>query len=147
FASAWVYPVIDDTIEIEIPESDVRVDTYRSSGAGGQRVNPTDSAVRLTHIPTGIAVACQAGRSQHQHRATRRNILRGRIDEEDGRRRGEAARATGATATDTGWRYQIRTCVPQPSQLVKDLQTGVESTNPAPVLGGDNDAIVGASLA
>src|SRR5690606_29581482 len=124
FASAWVYPVIDDTIEIEIPESEVRVDTYRSSGAGGQHVNTTDSAVRLTHIPTGIAVACQAGRSQHQNRAKAWDMLRARLYEEELKKREEAASATEASKTDIGWGHQIRSYVLQPYQLVKDLRTG-----------------------
>jgi peptide chain release factor 2 len=147
FSSIWVYPVIDDTIEIEIPESEVRIDTYRSSGAGGQHVNTTDSAVRITHIPTGIAVACQAGRSQHQNRAKAWEMLRSRLYEEELKKREAAANATEATKTDIGWGHQIRSYVLQPYQLVKDLRTGFESTNPSSVLDGDLDEFMEASLA
>ena len=147
FASVWVYPVIDDTIEIAIPESEVRIDTYRSSGAGGQHVNTTDSAVRITHIPTGIAVACQAGRSQHQNRAKAWEMLRSRLYEEELKRREAAASASEAAKTDIGWGHQIRSYVLQPYQLVKDLRTGVESTSPSDVLDGDIDEFMEASLA
>ncbi|OJU06701.1 MAG: peptide chain release factor 2 [Rhizobiales bacterium 65-79] len=147
FASVWVYPVVDDTIEIDIPESDVRIDTYRSSGAGGQHVNTTDSAVRITHIPTGIAVACQAERSQHKNRATAWEMLRSRLYEEELKRREEAANATEASKTDIGWGHQIRSYVLQPYQLVKDLRTGTESTSPSDVLDGDLDGFMKASLA
>jgi peptide chain release factor 2 len=147
FASAWVYPVIDDTIEIDIPESEVRIDTYRSSGAGGQHVNTTDSAVRITHLPTGIAVACQAGRSQHQNRAKAWEMLRSRLYEEELKKREEAASETEASKTDIGWGHQIRSYVLQPYQLVKDLRTGVESTNPQEVLDGALDDFMEAALA
>ncbi len=147
FASVWVYPVVDDTIEIDIPESDVRIDTYRSSGAGGQHVNTTDSAVRITHIPTGIAVACQAERSQHKNRATAWEMLRSRLYEEELKKREEAASATEASKTDIGWGHQIRSYVLQPYQLVKDLRTGMESTSPSDVLDGDLDEFMKASLA
>ncbi|MCO5065793.1 MAG: peptide chain release factor 2 [Rhizobiaceae bacterium] len=147
FSSAWVYPVIDDTIEIDIPESDVRIDTYRSSGAGGQHVNTTDSAVRITHIPTGIAVACQAGRSQHQNRAKAWEMLRSRLYEVELEKREAAASAEQASKTDIGWGHQIRSYVLQPYQLVKDLRTGVESTSPSDVLDGDLDPFMEASLA
>ena len=147
FASAWVYPVIDDTIEIDIPESDVRIDTYRSSGAGGQHVNTTDSAVRITHIPTGIAVACQAERSQHKNRAKAWEMLRSRLYEEELKRREEAASETESSKSDIGWGHQIRSYVLQPYQLVKDLRTGVENTNPQGVLDGDLDEFMEASLA
>ncbi len=147
FSSIWVYPVIDDTIEIDIPESEVRIDTYRSSGAGGQHVNTTDSAVRITHIPTGIAVACQAGRSQHQNRAKAWEMLRSRLYEEELKKREAAANATEATKTDIGWGHQIRSYVLQPYQLVKDLRTGFESTSPSDVLDGDIDEFMEASLA
>jgi peptide chain release factor 2 len=147
FASVWVYPVVDDSIEIDIPESDVRIDTYRSSGAGGQHVNTTDSAVRITHIPTGIAVACQAERSQHKNRATAWDMLRSRLYEEELKRREEAANATEASKTDIGWGHQIRSYVLQPYQLVKDLRTGVENTSPSGVLDGDLDEFMKASLA
>ncbi len=146
FASVWVYPVIDDTIDIAIPESDVRIDTYRSSGAGGQHVNTTDSAVRITHIPTGIAVACQAERSQHKNRAKAWDMLRSRLYEEELKKREAEANATEAAKTDIGWGHQIRSYVLQPYQLVKDLRTGVESTSPSDVLDGDLDDFMEASL-
>jgi peptide chain release factor 2 len=147
FASAWVYPVIDDSIEIQVSESDVRIDTYRSSGAGGQHVNTTDSAVRITHLATGIAVACQMGRSQHQNRAKAWEMLRARLYEEELKKREEAASATEASKTNIGWGHQIRSYVLQPYQLVKDLRTGVESTNPSAVLDGELDEFMEASLA
>ncbi|PSJ60143.1 peptide chain release factor 2 [Kumtagia ephedrae] len=146
FSSVWVYPVIDDTIEIDIPESDVRIDTYRSSGAGGQHVNTTDSAVRITHIPTGIAVACQAERSQHKNRAKAWEMLRSRLYEEELKKREAEASATEAAKTDIGWGHQIRSYVLQPYQLVKDLRTGMESTSPSDVLDGDLDDFMEASL-
>jgi peptide chain release factor 2 len=146
FASVWVYPVIDDTIDIEIPESEVRIDTYRSSGAGGQHVNTTDSAVRITHIPTGIAVACQAERSQHKNRAKAWEMLRSRLYEEELKKREAEASATEAAKTDIGWGHQIRSYVLQPYQLVKDLRTGVENTSPQDVLDGDLDEFMEASL-
>ncbi|TWG93880.1 peptide chain release factor 2 [Mesorhizobium sp. J18] len=146
FASVWVYPVIDESIEIDIPESDVRIDTYRASGAGGQHVNTTDSAVRITHIPTGIVVQCQKERSQHKNRATAWDMLRSRLYEEELKKREEAASATEATKTDIGWGHQIRSYVLQPYQLVKDLRTGVENTSPQSVLDGDLDAFMEASL-
>jgi peptide chain release factor 2 len=146
FSSAWVYPVIDDNIQIDINESDCRIDTYRSSGAGGQHVNTTDSAVRITHIPTGIAVACQAGRSQHQNRAKAWEMLRSRLYEVELEKREAAANATQAAKTDIGWGHQIRSYVLQPYQLVKDLRTGVESTSPSDVLDGDLDDFMEASL-
>ena len=146
FASAWVYPVIDDTIEISIPESEVRIDTYRSSGAGGQHVNTTDSAVRITHIPTGIAVACQAERSQHKNKAKAWEMLRSRLYEEELKKREAEANATEAAKTDIGWGHQIRSYVLQPYQLVKDLRTGVENNSPSDVLDGDLDEFMEASL-
>jgi peptide chain release factor 2 len=147
FASVWVYPVIDDSIVIDIPESEVRIDTYRSSGAGGQHVNTTDSAVRITHIPTGIAVACQAERSQHKNRAKAWEMLRSRLYEEELKKREAAASATEAAKTEIGWGHQIRSYVLQPYQLVKDLRTGMESTSPSDVLDGDLDEFMEASLA
>ena len=147
FASVWVYPVVDDSIEIVIPDSDVRIDTYRSSGAGGQHVNTTDSAVRITHIPTGIAVACQAERSQHKNRAKAWEMLRSRLYEEELKKREAEASATEASKTDIGWGHQIRSYVLQPYQLVKDLRTGVESTSPSDVLDGDLDEFMEAALA
>ena len=146
FSSVWVYPVVDDSIEIQVSESDVRIDTYRSSGAGGQHVNTTDSAVRITHIATGIAVACQMGRSQHQNRAKAWEMLRARLYEEELKKREAAANATEATKTEIGWGHQIRSYVLQPYQLVKDLRTGWESTSPSDVLDGDLDDFMEASL-
>jgi peptide chain release factor 2 len=139
--------VVDDTIEIDIPESDVRIDTYRSSGAGGQHVNTTDSAVRITHIPTGIAVACQQERSQHKNRAKAWEMLRARLYEVELKKREEKANAEAASKTDIGWGHQIRSYVLQPYQLVKDLRTGVSSTAPSDVLDGDLDPFMEASLA
>lgn len=147
FASVWVYPVVDDSIEIEVSESDVRIDTYRASGAGGQHVNTTDSAVRITHIETGIVAQCQNGRSQHQNKATAWQMLRARLYEEELKRREEEANATTATKTDIGWGHQIRSYVLQPYQMVKDLRTGVESGNPQAVLDGDLDKYMEAALA
>jgi len=146
FASVWVYPVVDDTIDIDVNESEVRIDTYRSSGAGGQHVNTTDSAVRITHIPTGIVVACQQERSQHKNRATAWNMLRARLYELELQKREEKASAEAAAKTDIGWGHQIRSYVLQPYQLVKDLRTGVESTSPSDVLDGDLDEFMEASL-
>ncbi|MCC2652574.1 MAG: peptide chain release factor 2 [Microvirga sp.] len=146
FASVWVYPVIDDSIVIDIPDSEVRIDTYRSSGAGGQHVNTTDSAVRITHIPTGIAVACQAERSQHKNRAKAWEMLRSRLYEEELKKREAEASATEESKTDIGWGHQIRSYVLQPYQLVKDLRTGVESPSPTAVLDGDLDGFMEASL-
>lgn len=147
FSSAWIYPVIDDSIEIDIKESDCRIDTYRSSGAGGQHVNTTDSAVRITHIPTGIVVQCQADRSQHKNRATAWSMLRARMYEDELEKREAAANKEAASKTDIGWGHQIRSYVLQPYQLVKDLRTGHESTSPSDVLDGDLDGFMEASLA
>jgi peptide chain release factor 2 len=147
FASAWVYPVIDDSIDIEVAESDCRIDTYRASGAGGQHVNTTDSAVRITHIPSGIVVQCQAERSQHKNRARAWDMLRARLYEEELKRREAEANATEATKTEIGWGHQIRSYVLQPYQLVKDLRTGVESSSPGDVLDGDLDEFMEAALA
>ena len=147
FASIWVYPVVDDSIDIQINESDVRTDTYRSSGAGGQHVNTTDSAVRLTHIPTGIQVACQSERSQHKNRATAWGMLRARLYEEELKKREAEAMATEASKTDIGWGHQIRSYVLQPYQMVKDLRTGVETGNTGAVLDGDIDQFLAAALA
>ncbi len=147
FASAWVYPVIDDTITIEINESDVRVDTYRASGAGGQHVNKTDSAVRMTHIPTNIVVQCQNDRSQHKNRATAWSMLRARLYEAELQRREEEAQAEAASKSEIGWGHQIRSYVLQPYQMVKDLRTSVESSNPSAVLDGDIDLFLEAALA
>ena len=147
FASIWVYPVVDDSIEIEIAESDVRIDTYRASGAGGQHVNTTDSAVRITHLPTNIVVQCQNERSQHKNRAAAWNMLRARLYEAELKKREEEALATAASKSDIGWGHQIRSYVLQPYQLVKDLRTGVEITNPTAVLDGELDAFIEAALA
>lgn len=147
FASVWVYPVIDESIEIDVSESDVRIDTYRASGAGGQHVNTTDSAVRITHIATGIVVACQQERSQHKNRAKAWDMLRARLYEAELKKREEAANATEASKTEIGWGHQIRSYVLQPYQLVKDLRTGVESTSPQEVLDGGLDDFMEAALA
>lgn len=147
FASIWVFPVIDDTITIDVNDSDVRIDTYRASGAGGQHVNTTDSAVRITHIPTGIVVQCQNQRSQHKNRATAWEMLRSRLYEAELKEREDAAQAQADSKSEIGWGHQIRSYVLQPYQLVKDLRTGVESTNPSAVLDGDLDAFIAASLA
>ena len=147
FASVTVSPVIDETIEVEIDPSDVRTDTYRSSGAGGQHVNKTDSAVRLTHEPTGIVVACQAGRSQHQNRAKAWEMLRSKLYELELQRRREAAQDSHDSKSDIGWGHQIRSYVLQPYQLVKDLRTSHETSDTSGVLDGDLDALLSASLA
>lgn len=147
FASCWVYPVIDDTIEIEINEGDLKVDTYRASGAGGQHVNTTDSAVRITHQPTGIVVQCQNDRSQHKNRATAMKMLKARMYEEELRKREEAVHDTHASKTDIGWGHQIRSYVLQPYQMVKDLRSGEESGQPDKILDGDLDVFMQAALA
>ena len=147
FASIWVYPEIDDKIDIEVNESDCRIDTFRASGAGGQHVNTTDSAVRITHEPTGIVVQCQNERSQHKNRATAWNMLRARLYEAELQRREEAAAETEASKTDIGWGHQIRSYVLQPYQMVKDLRTQVESPDPDKVLNGGLDQFMSAALA
>ena len=147
FASVWVYPVIDDSIEIEVLDKDLRVDTYRASGAGGQHVNKTDSAVRMTHIPTGIVVQCQNDRSQHKNRAQAMSMLRARLYEHELQKREAAAQAEAENKTDIGWGHQIRSYVLQPYQMVKDLRTAVEKGNAQGVLDGDIDAFLEASLA
>ena len=147
FASVWVYPVIDDSIDIDINESDLKVDTYRASGAGGQHVNTTDSAVRITHQPSGIVVQCQAERSQHKNRAAAMSMLKARLYEEELRRREEEANAVNAQKTEIGWGHQIRSYVMQPYQMVKDLRTGEESGQPEKVLDGDLDSFMAAALA
>ena len=147
FASVWVYPVVDDTIEIEINDADLKVDTFRASGAGGQHVNKTESAIRITHVPTGIVVACQTDRSQHRNRATAMGMLRARMYEAELQRREAAANATEAAKTDIGWGHQIRNYVLAPYQLVKDLRTGVEKGNPDAVLDGALDDFMAAALA
>jgi peptide chain release factor 2 len=147
FASVWVYPVVDETIEIAIADKDLRVDTYRSSGAGGQHVNKTDSAVRITHLPTGIAVQCQSERSQHQNRAHAFAMLRARLYERELEKREEKTAAMSAGKTEIGWGRQIRSYVLQPYQMVKDLRTGIETGNTGAVLDGDLDRFLGAALA
>ncbi len=147
FCSAWAYPVIDDNIDIEIIESDLKVDTYRASGAGGQHINTTDSAVRITHMPTGIIVACQAERSQHKNRATAMKMLKARLYELELQKKQEKVDAANAKKTEIGWGHQIRSYVLQPYQLVKDLRTGHTSTNPSAVLDGELDDFIQASLA
>jgi peptide chain release factor 2 len=146
FSSVWVYPVIDDNIDVEINESELRIDTYRASGAGGQHINTTDSAVRITHLPTGIVVQCQNQRSQHKNKAEAYNQLRARLYERELAIREQAANAENATKTDIGWGHQIRSYVLQPYQLVKDLRTGVTSTAPGDVLDGALDPFMAAAL-
>jgi peptide chain release factor 2 len=147
FASVWVYPVIDDSIEIEINEADLKVDTYRASGAGGQHVNKTESAIRITHLPTGIIVACQTDRSQHRNRAQAMAMLKARMYEAELQRREAVTAAQENAKTDIGWGHQIRNYVLAPYQLVKDLRTNVETGNPSSVLDGDLDAFMAAALA
>ena len=147
FASAWVYPVIDELIEVEIQDKDLRVDTYRASGAGGQHVNKTDSAIRITHLPTGIVVQCQNNRSQHRNRATAMAMLKSRLYELELKKRDEEAQAEAEAKTEIGWGHQIRSYVLQPYQMVKDLRTGVETGNVQAVLDGDLDRFLEASLA
>ena len=147
FASAWVYPVVDDNIEIEIEDKDLRVDTYRASGAGGQHVNKTDSAIRITHLPTNIVVQCQNDRSQHRNRATALNMLKARLYELELQKREEAANDAASSKTDIGWGNQIRSYVLHPYQMVKDLRTSIEKGNAGAVLDGDLDDFVEASLA
>ena len=147
FSSVWVYPVIDDDIEIEINESDLKIDTYRASGAGGQHVNTTDSAVRITHQPTGIVVASQNDRSQHKNRATAMSMLKARLFEREMAEREAVASGEYAEKTEIGWGHQIRSYVLQPYQLVKDLRTGETSTAPGDVLDGAIDPFISAALA
>ena len=147
FASVWVYPEVDDSIDITVEEKDLRIDTYRSSGAGGQHVNTTDSAVRITHIPTGIVAACQAGRSQHSNKAEAMKMLKARLYERELQIREEAANAEQATKTDNAWGHQIRSYVLHPYQLVKDLRTQVETGNTTAVLDGDLERFMSAALA
>jgi peptide chain release factor 2 len=146
FSSVWVYPVIDDNIQIDINESDLRIDTYRASGAGGQHINTTDSAVRITHLPTGVVVQCQNQRSQHKNKAEAYNQLRARLYERELAEREAIANAQNATKSDIGWGHQIRSYVLQPYQLVKDLRTGATSTAPSDVLDGDLDKFMAAAL-
>ncbi len=147
FSSVWVYPVIDDSFEVEINESDLKIDTYRASGAGGQHVNTTDSAVRITHQPTGIVVASQNDRSQHKNRATAMSMLKARLYEAELQRREAEASGEYAEKTEIGWGHQIRSYVLQPYQMVKDLRTGVQSPSPSDVLDGALDPFIAAALA
>jgi peptide chain release factor 2 len=147
FSSVWVYPVIDDSFEIDINPADLKIDTYRASGAGGQHVNTTDSAVRITHQPSGIVVASQQDRSQHKNREIAMNMLKARLYEAEMRAREEAASAEHSAKSDIGWGHQIRSYVLQPYQMVKDLRTGVVSTSPDAVLDGAIDPFISAALA
>lgn len=147
FASVWVYPVIDDSIKVEIADKDLRIDTYRASGAGGQHVNKTDSAVRLTHLLTGIVVQCQNDRSQHRNRATAMNMMRARLYEHELQKREAEAQVEQDAKTEIGWGHQIRSYVLHPYQMVKDLRTELESGNTQAVLDGDLDSFLEASLA
>jgi peptide chain release factor 2 len=147
FASVWVYPEVDDAIDIQIEDKDLRIDTYRASGAGGQHVNKTDSAIRITHIPTGVVVQCQNDRSQHRNRAQAMSMLRARLYEVELKKREEAAQANEANKSEIGWGHQIRSYVLQPYQMVKDLRTNVEKGNAQGVLDGDIDAFLEATLA
>ncbi|MBT6305870.1 peptide chain release factor 2 [Rhodospirillaceae bacterium] len=146
FSSAWVYPVIDQSIDVRIEDKDLRVDTYRASGAGGQHVNKTNSAIRITHIPTGVVVQCQNDRSQHRNRATALDMLRARLYELEIRRKEESANVIEAQKSDIGWGHQIRSYVLQPYQLVKDLRTNEETSDTQGVLNGDIDRFLEASL-
>jgi peptide chain release factor 2 len=147
FASVNVYPVVDDRINIDIKESDVRVDTMRAGGAGGQHVNKTESAIRLTHIPTNIVVMCQNDRSQHRNRAQAWQMLKAKLYEAELKKREAQAAAEQAAKTDIGWGHQIRSYVLQPYQMVKDLRTGVQTSNTGAVLDGDLDRFMEAALA
>ena len=146
FASVWVYPEIDDTIDIDINESDCRIDTYRASGAGGQHINKTDSAVRITHEPTGIVVQCQNDRSQHKNRSMAWDMLRSRLYEAELQRREAEAQEQADNKSEIGWGHQTRSYVLQPYQLVKDLRTNVETSNTSAVLDGDLDSFMAAAL-
>jgi peptide chain release factor 2 len=147
FSSVWVYPVVDDKIDIVVNEADLRIDVYRASGAGGQHVNKTESAVRMTHIPTGIVVACQNDRSQHKNRAEAMKMLKARLYEAELKKREAASAAIEAAKTDIGWGHQLRSYVLQPYQMVKDLRTGAQTSDTKGVLDGDLDLFLKASLA
>ena len=146
FASVWVYPAIDDEIDIKIDEKDLRIDTYRSSGAGGQHVNVTDSAVRITHLPTKIVVQCQNQRSQHKNKDVCYKMLKARLYEFETQKREEQEQKNISSKTDIGWGHQIRSYVLQPYQLVKDLRSKIESTNPEDVLNGNIDQFIEAGI-
>lgn len=147
FASVWVFPIIEDDIEIEINEKDLRIDTFRASGAGGQHINKTDSAIRITHLPTNIVVQCQSDRSQHRNRAQAYAMLRSRLYEIELKKRQQAVDELNASKTDNGWGHQIRSYVLQPYQMVKDLRSNFETGNPAAILDGELDDLIFASLA
>ena len=146
FASVWIYPVVDDSIKIDIQEKDIRIDTYRSSGAGGQHVNTTDSAVRITHLPTNIVVQCQNERSQHKNKETCFNMLKARLYKHETEKKEEASESLAKSKKDIGWGHQIRSYVLQPYQLVKDLRNNLENTDPESVLDGDIDEFLEAAL-
>ena len=146
FASVWVYPVVDDSIKIDIQEKDIRIDTYRSSGAGGQHVNTTDSAVRITHLPTNIVVQCQNERSQHKNKETCFNMLKARLYKHEMEKKEAASENLAKSKSDIGWGHQIRSYVLQPYQLVKDLRNSLENTDPESVLDGDIDEFLEAAL-
>ena len=146
FASVCVYPVVDDSIKIDVQEKDIRIDTYRSSGAGGQHVNTTDSAVRITHLPTNIVVQCQNERSQHKNKETCFNMLKARLYKYEIQRKEEASESLAKSKTDIGWGHQIRSYVLQPYQLVKDLRNNLENTDPESVLNGDIEEFLEAAL-
>ena len=146
FASVWIYPSIDDEIDIKIDEKDLRIDTYRSSGAGGQHVNVTDSAVRITHLPTKIVVQCQNQRSQHKNKETCYKMLKARLYEHEMQKRDEQEQKNIISKTDIGWGHQIRSYVLQPYRLVKDLRSKTESTNPDDVLNGNLDQFIEGNL-
>ena len=146
FASVWTYPSIDEEIDIKIDEKDLRIDTYRSSGAGGQHVNVTDSAVRITHLPTKIVVQCQNQRSQHKNKETCYKMLKARLYENETQKREEQEQKSISSKTDIGWGHQIRSYVLQPYRLVKDLRSKVESTNPEDVLNGNLDQFIEGNL-
>ena len=146
FASVWVYPVVDDNIKIDFDEKDLRIDTYRSSGAGGQHVNTTDSAVRITHIPTKIVVQCQNERSQHKNKETCMKMLKARLYEFEMQKREKENQKNVSAKTDIGWGHQIRSYVLQPYQMVKDLRNKIENTNPTSVLNGDIDEFIEAGI-
>ena len=146
FASVWVYPVVDDSIKVDIQEKDIRVDTYKSSGKGGQSVNTTDSAVRITHLPTNIVVQCQNERSQHKNKETCFNMLKARLYKHEMQKKEEASENLAKSKTDIGWGHQIRSYVLQPYQLVKDLRSNLENTDPDSVLDGDIDGFLEAAL-
>jgi peptide chain release factor 2 len=147
FSSAWVYPVIDENIDIDINPADLRIDVYRSSGAGGQHVNTTDSAVRITHNPSGIVVQCQNDRSQHKNKATCMSMLKSRLYEAELKKREEAADVANSSKKDIGWGHQIRSYVLQPYRMIKDLRTGVTTSATDNVLDGDLNPFIAASLA